>query len=177
MNIMNIGKHKTISNIWLAIFLLSLVWIKNAYCQEPSSVNDSIAAVTSTFAISEIPGEFTALSNHLVEISKIIQSDKKILNNDVVIREYSILLEERKKEIIKTLPSMTYQRLESHIRAWHNLNNRFDIIQETLEKRINEIESVKNELNQEAKRWEHMSVVQEEGEFPRSLSILLTRLY
>jgi hypothetical protein len=68
-----------------------------------------------------------------------------------------------------TLPSMTYQRLENLIRAWHNFRSKFDIIQETLKNRISEIESVKNELTEELQKWEMMSEVLEQGDFPEEL--------
>ena len=91
---------------------------------------------------------------------------EKIINNDITVKEYSLLLENRKKDIMTTLPSMTYQRLENLIRAWHNYKNRFNIIQETLMKRINEIESFKNDLTGEFQRWEKISVVLEQWDLP-----------
>ena len=139
---MKISKQRTYYKSWLAIFLFYSFSIGNIYCQEPSSSEDSLAVASIPFALSEIPIEFNNLSNHLIEISKVIQADEKIVNNDLIVREYSKILEVSKQEIITILPSMTYQRLENLIRAWHNYESKFDIIQETLKERINEIESV-----------------------------------
>ena len=155
------GKRRTIFKFCLAFSLISSISSGNINCQESTSNEDSLAAAPFAFAISEIPNEFNKLSNHLIEISEFIKPDEKIINNDLIVKEYSILLEDSKGEIITTLPSMTYQRLENLIRAWHNYKNRFDIIQETLKKRISEIESVKNELAEEFQRWEKMSEVLE----------------
>ena len=136
---MIIGKRRTNFKFCLAFFLISSISGGNINCQESPSNQDSLAVAPFAFAISEIPGEFNKLSNHLIEISEFIQPDEKIINNDLIVKEYSVLLEERKKEIMTTLPSMTYQRLENLIRAWHNYKNRFDIIQETLKKRTKTI--------------------------------------
>ena len=166
---MNTGKRSSIIKFCLIFFLLSSVLSGNINCQESPSNEDSLAVAPLAFAISEIPSEFNKLSNRLIEISEVIQPDEKIINNDITVKEYSMMLEDRKKEIMTTLPSMTYQRLENLIRAWHNYKNRFDIIQGTLKKRISEIESVKNELAEEFQRWEKMSEVLEQGDLPGEL--------
>ena len=115
---------------------------------------DSLVVESIPFALSEIPIEINNLSNHLIEISKVIQADENIIKNDSIVRESSEILEISKQEIIATLFSMTYQRLENLIRAWHNYKSKFDVIQETLKKRINRIETVKNELGEELHKWE-----------------------
>ncbi len=166
---MNMGKRRTIFKFCLAFFLIFSISGGNINCQESPSIEDSLAIEPLAFAISEIPGEFNKFSNHLIEISEIIQPDEKIINNDITIKEYSVLLEDSKKEIMTTLPSMTYQRLENLIRAWNNYKNRFEIIQETLMKRISEIESVKDELTEEFQIWEKMSEVLEQGDLPEEL--------
>ena len=153
----------------MALFLISSISTGNIYCQESPTIEDSILVAPSAFPISEIPGAFNELSNQLIEISDLIQPEEKIINNDITVKEYSVLLEDSKKEIITTLPSMTYQRLENLIRAWNNYKNRFNIIQGTLMARISEIESVQNDLAEEFQRWEKMSEVLEQGDFPEDL--------
>ena len=143
-------KQTFLYKIWLSIFLISLLGIGNIRGQEISPSQDSLS-VDLPIVLSEIPSEFTHLSNYLVEISDVIQAEEKIVNNDSIISSFSVALEASKQEIETALPTMTYQRLESLVRAWYNYKNKFNIIQETLKDRIIEIEIVKNELEEEWK--------------------------
>lgn len=155
---------------WLAFSVFFLLSFGNAYGQESVSSEDSVTVESIPFALSEIPNEFNALSNRLIEISEVIQADERILNNDLVVKEYSTLLETSKQEIMTKLPSMTYQRLENLIRAWHNYERKLVIFQGTLKSRISEIESVKSELDEELQRWDKMAGDLEQNELPGKLS-------
>ena len=141
---------------WLLIFIIFSLSIKNVSSQQNISDQDSIA-IELPFLLSEIPNEFTSLTNRLLEISDDIQPEEKIINNDSIVREYSITFEAEKQEIKTTLPTMTYQRLERLVRAWYNYKNKFDAIQETFKSRIKEVESLKTELKKELDKWETIS--------------------
>ena len=154
---------------WLSVLVFFLLSFGNAYGQESDSNEDSVVVESIPFALSEIPNEFNALSNHLIEISEVIQPYEKIVNNELITREFSVMLEDSKQEIMKTLPSMTYQKLENLISAWYNYKSKFDIIQETLKKRINEIEFIKNELDADFQKWQKISEVLGQSDFPEEL--------
>jgi len=145
------------SSYWIAFILIYLFSILNLKGQETQEKNDS-TGVKLSFILSEIPTEFTSLTNRLIEISDDIQPEEKILDNDSIVREYSVTFEAEKQEIKTSLPAMTYQRLERLVRAWYNYKNKFDVIQETLKERIKEIESVKDELDQDLQKWETISI-------------------
>lgn len=159
-------KRSTSCKFWPVLFLLTILSVGEILCRETPASEDSLAIVSRPFALIDIPSEFNALSNYLIEISKIIQADEKIVNNDLIVKEYTLRLEEDKQEILESLSSMTYQRLENKIRAWHNYKSKFDIIQETLKKRINEIESVKNELDIKLRKWKDISEELKQAELP-----------
>jgi len=153
---MKSNKNYTLHKTWATIFLVSSLLIGNIIAQEIPE-NDDSTGIKLPFILSEIPTEVTNLTNRLIEIAAEIQPEERILDNDLTVREYSITFETEKQEIKTTLPTMTYQRLESLVRAWHNYKSKFDIIQETLKSRIKEIEFVKNELGAELQKWETIS--------------------
>lgn len=134
---------------WLVFSAFFLLFFGNAYGQESDSNEDSVVVESIPFALSEIPNEFNALSNRLIEISEVIQPDEQIVNIDLIVKEYAILVNEGKQEIMTTLPSMTYQRLENLIRAWHNYERKFELLQGALKSRIGEIESVMSGLDEQ----------------------------
>ena len=150
---------------WIVFFLLSWYSIMNMSGQDISTEKDSMA-IGLSFKLSEIPTEFTKLSNDLIEISESIQSEEKIQYNDSIVREYSVTFEAEKQEIKTTLPTMTYQSLERHIRAWNNYKNKFDGIQETLKNRIKEIASVKNGLDRKLQKWTTLSTELKQKDIP-----------
>ena len=166
---MKTGKLITIVPLYVAIFLLIVFPAGTVLSQEPVTTDDSLSVSAQELDISDIPSEIITLSNHLLEISEFLQKEEKIINNDLIVRENILSLEERKKEFINTMPSMTYQRLENEIQSIHNLKNKFKTIQETLVGRINEEETVKNELMEELHRWERKSEVLDQGDYPMEL--------
>ena len=166
----HLRKRRADHGFWLVMLVFFLLSIGNSYSQEPALKEDTIAVAAIPFALSEIPSEFNALSNHLIEISEVIQADDRIVNNDLIVKEYITLLEASKQEIMTTLPAMTYQRLENLIRAWHNYESKLVILQGTLKSRISEIESVKSELDEELQRWDKISEVLEQSDLPGELS-------
>ena len=158
------------AKFWNAISLLFILSIGNSFCQDTPLNQDTLATTSIPFAISEIPSEFNTLSNRLIEILKVIQPDEQIVNNDFVVREYITSLEVHKQEIMTTLPSMTYQRLESLIRAWHNYDSKLETFRERLKVRISEIESIKSEMDKELQRWNKISEVVEQSDLSGELS-------
>jgi potassium efflux system protein len=150
----------------LVIFLLSFA---TSYGQETGAAEDTIAAASLPFAVSEIPSEFSKLTNRLIEVSEALQPVEQITNNDLLVKEYISLLEASKEEIMTTLPSMTYQRLESLIRAWHNYGSKLDGLQKTLQSRISEIESIELELEDELLLWDKVAQVLKKSELPLEL--------
>ena len=155
---------------WLVFSAFFLLFFGNAYGQESDSNEDSVVVESIPFALSEIPNEFNALSNRLIEISEVIQADERVVNNDLIVKEYITLLEASKQEIMTTFPSMTYQRLENLIRAWHNYERKLELLQGTLKSRIGEIESVKSGLVEQLKRWDKISEVLEQSDLPGEIT-------
>jgi len=166
---MKLSKLEINYKFWTSIFLFFSFSIGNINSQESLPDQDSLAVESIPFALSEIPSEFNNLTNHLLDISEVIQPDDRITNNAIITKEYFELLQVSKQDIIKTLPSMTYQRLENLIRAWYNYKRQFDVIQETLKKRIDEIESVKSELDEDLQKWQKISEVLGQGDLPEEL--------
>jgi len=162
---MKSNKTNRIFRIWVVVFLISSLSILKINSQEITSDQDSLT-IDLPFILSEIPTEFTKLSNHLIELDELIKPQEKIVNNDSIVSAYSVSWEASKQEIEAQLPSLTYQRLESLIRAWYNYKSKFDNVQKTLIDRINEIQSVKNELDEELQRWKTISEVMEQRDLP-----------
>ena len=166
---MKLSKLEINYRFWISIFLFFSFSIGNINSQESLPDQDSLAVEPIPFALSEIPSEFNNLTNHLLDISEVIQPDDRITNNAIITKQYFELLQVSKQDIIKTLPSMTYQRLENLIRAWYNYKEKFDVIQETLKKRIDEIESVKSELDEDLQKWQKISDFLGQGDLPEEL--------
>lgn len=85
---MSIYKHSTKYTYWLIIFLFFICSRGISFCQDSPSDRDTLATASIPFALSEIPNEFSILSNRLIEISEVIQPKEQIANNDLVVREY-----------------------------------------------------------------------------------------
>lgn len=157
-----------IRNFFFYAFFMTFIFsFGNIKGQEVPVKKDSLDIEQLPFAISEIPSEFSRLSNRLDEISEIIEPDQGIVNNDSIVREYSIALLSDKKEIIAALPAMNYQRLENLIRAWKNYHSKFGEVQGVLKGRINEMESINNELDAELEQWERLSENLEKRDYPK----------
>ncbi len=155
--------------IRFAVFLTFILSIGIIKAQEIPVEEDSLAIESLPFALSEINSEFADIANRIVEISDIIEPDEEIGNIDLIIREYSIVLEISKVEIITGLTSMTYEQLESLIRAWKNYQTKFEGTQSALKDRIKEIGLIKDELDTEYEMWEEISEILNIEDSPEEL--------
>ena len=90
-------RNQLMINKLLLVSALHLLFITGSvYCQARTVDEDSLTTVISANAFSEIPDEFTRLSNRLIEVAEFILPEEKVLNDDTIVTEYSAALEQRK---------------------------------------------------------------------------------
>ena len=68
--------------LWVSTLHL-LFMAGDVYCQARTADEDSLATVISTITFSEIPDEFTRLSNRLIEVEEFIRPEEKVPNSSV----------------------------------------------------------------------------------------------
>ena len=155
--------HKYILLLGLALVFCS------SPAQETLPEQDSLETDLLSITPGEISTNITSLANRLTDISAIVKAEDDILNTDQVVRDFTDSLKTDREEIMESLHSMSYQRLENLLRAWNNYNSKFQDLSNDVKSRVDDIEAVQSELSAELERWQKLKEILDSGNYPEEI--------